>query len=114
MSNVFNMLMYADDTTLYCSIDQCVNEYIINEEFHKLSEWLGANKLALKISETKYMVFHTSNRKITYPSLKNNNINIELVTQVNFLGVMFNSHMDWSGHIINCISMKMYCIVYMV
>ena len=24
MSNVFNMLMYADDTTLYCSIDQCV------------------------------------------------------------------------------------------
>ena len=32
VSNVFNMLMYADDTTLYCNIDQCVNEYIINEE----------------------------------------------------------------------------------
>ena len=41
VSNVFNMLMYADDTTLYCNIDQCVNEYIINEKLHKLTEWLG-------------------------------------------------------------------------
>ena len=57
MSNVFNMLMYADDTPLYCNIDQCVNEYIINEELHKLTEWLGANKLALNISETKYIFF---------------------------------------------------------
>ena len=94
VSNVFNMLMYADDTTLYCNIDQCVNEYIINEELHKLTEWLGANKLALNISKTKYMIFHTSNRKITYPNLKINNINSERVTQFNFLGVMFNSHMD--------------------
>ena len=51
------------------------------------------------------MVFHTSNRKITYPNLKINNINIERVTQFNFLGGMFNSHMDWSRHI-NYISMK--------
>ena len=97
--------MHADDTTLYCNIDQCVNEYIINEELHKLTKWLGANKLALNISKTKYMLFHTSNRKITYPNLKINNINIDRVTQFNFLGVMFNSHMDWSRHI-NYISMK--------
>ena len=38
-------------TTLYCNIDQCVNEYIINEELHKLTEWPGANKLALNISK---------------------------------------------------------------
>ena len=48
---------------------------------------------------------HTSNRKITNSNLKINNINIERVTQFNFLGVMFNSHMDWSRHI-NYISMK--------
>ena len=40
-------------------------EYIINEELHKLTEWLGANKLALNISKIKYTVFHTTNRKIT-------------------------------------------------
>ena len=47
------MLMYADDTTLYCNIDQHVNEDDINVELAKLSEWLGANKLALNISKTK-------------------------------------------------------------
>ena len=51
------------------------------------------------------MVFHTSNRKITYPNLKINNINIERVTQFNFLDIMFNLHMDWSRHI-NYISMQ--------
>ena len=86
MSNVFNLLMYADDTTLYGNIDQCVNEYIIGEELH--TEWLGANKLALNTSKTKYMVFHTSNRKITYPNFIICNISIERVTQFNFLVVM--------------------------
>ena len=38
--------MYTDDTTLYCNIDQYVNEDVINVERAKLSEWLGANKLA--------------------------------------------------------------------
>ena len=46
ISNIFSMLMYADDTTLYCNIDQDVNEEVINVELAKLSEWLGANKLA--------------------------------------------------------------------
>ena len=99
MSNKFSMLMYADDTTLYCNIDQYVNEDVINVELAKLSEWLGANKLALNISKTKFMVFHTSNRAVKYPNLKINNTDFEHVFLFNFLGVMFNSHMNWSTHI---------------
>ena len=64
------MLMYADDTTLYCNIDQHVHEDDINVEFAKLSEWLGANKLALNISKTKFVDFHTSNRAVKYPSIR--------------------------------------------
>ena len=30
VSDVFNMLMYADDTTLNCNIDQNVSEEVIN------------------------------------------------------------------------------------
>ena len=30
------MLMYADDTTLYCNIDQDANEEVINVELAKL------------------------------------------------------------------------------
>ena len=43
VSDVFNMLMYADDTTLYCNIDQNVSEEVINNELSKISQWL-ANK----------------------------------------------------------------------
>ena len=46
VSDVFNMLMYADDTTLYCNINQNVSEEVINNELSKVSQWLAANKLA--------------------------------------------------------------------
>ena len=32
VSDVFNMLMYADDTTLYCNINQNISEIEINHE----------------------------------------------------------------------------------
>ena len=86
------MLMYAGDTTLYCDIDQYVNENVIKVKLAKLSEWLEADILALNISKTKYMVFHTSNRAVKYPNLKINNIDIEHVFEFNFLGVMLNTH----------------------
>ena len=99
VSNIFSMLMYVDDTTLYCNIDQYVNEDVINVELAKLTEWLGANKLALNISKTKFMFFHTSKRAVKYPNLKMNNTDIEHVFEFNFLGVMLNSHMNWNTHI---------------
>ena len=105
VSNVFDMLMYADDTTLYCNINQDIGEEVINAELLKLWEWLSANKLSLNIAKTKYMVFHTSKRNVIYPNLKVNNNNIERVTQFNFLGVILHSHMTWNKHI-NHISMK--------
>ena len=67
VSNVFDMLMYADDTTLYCNINQNMDEEVINVELLKLWERLGANKLSLNIANTKYMVFHTSKRNVIYP-----------------------------------------------
>ena len=90
---------------LWAFLKSAIRLLVLNEELHKLTEWLEANKLALNISKTKYMVFHTRNRKITYLNMIINNINIERVTKFNFLGVMFKSHMDWSRHI-NYISMK--------
>ena len=62
--------MYADDTTLYCNINQDIGEEVINAELLKLWEWLGENKLSLNIAKTKYMVFHTSKRNVIYPNLK--------------------------------------------
>ena len=91
VSNIFKMLMYADDTTLYCNIDQNVDADTINNELAKIWEWLIANKLSLNTTRTKYMVFHTNQRNVTYPNLVINNSIIERVSHFNFLGIMLSS-----------------------
>ena len=64
-----------------------------------------SKQISIKHIQNKINDFYTSNRKLTNLNLKVNNINIQRVTQFNYLDVMFNLHMDWSRHI-NCISMK--------
>ena len=46
VSDVVNMLMYADDTTLYCNINQNISEIEICHELWKVSQWLAANKFS--------------------------------------------------------------------
>ena len=87
MSNVFKMVMYADDTRLFCNIDNNVTEDVINRELFNIYEWLGTKKLALNVSKTKFMVFRTRNKSVKYPSLLINGKLIERVTQFTFLGV---------------------------
>ena len=60
VSDIFNMMMYADDTTIYCNIDQNVSDEVINMELLKVSQWFAANKLPLNVAKTKFMVSHIS------------------------------------------------------
>ena len=47
------------------------------------------------------MVFHTPQRKVTYPEIKIHNINNinERVLELSFLGIIFNSNLKWHTHI---------------
>ena len=83
--------MYADDTTLFCNIDNNVTEDVISSELFKIYKWLGANKLALNVSKTKFMVLHTSYKSVRYPGLLFNDKLIERVTQFDFLGLSLPS-----------------------
>jgi len=105
VTNIFDMLMYADDTTLYCNLNQDVNEAVINNELVKVNNWLSSNKLSLNINKTKFIVFHPSQKRVDYPMVKINNIIIDRVTQFNFLGVILSSDLRWNKHI-DYISLK--------
>ena len=59
VSRVFSVLMYADDTTLYCNLNNANSDIILNNELCIISDWLSSNKLSLNVKKTKYMVFHT-------------------------------------------------------
>ena len=99
VSHVFSMLMYADDTTLYCNLDDSTSEILLNNELTKITDWLSSNKLYLNVKKTKFMVFHTPQRRVNYPTLKLNNVNIERVSQYNFLGVILASSLKWDKHV---------------
>ena len=88
VSDIFNMMMYADDTTIYCNIDQNVSDKVINMELSKVSQWLAANKFSLNVAKTKFMVFHMHQKAVTYPDLYLNGNKIERVTQFNYLGLI--------------------------
>ena len=99
VSPLFNMVMYVDDTTLYCNLSNNTNENDLNSELHKISGGLTSNKLSLNAQKTKFMVFHSMQRKVKYPVLTINNTIIERVKQFNFLGIILHYILKWQKHI---------------
>ena len=53
------MVMYADDTTLFCKISDQVDEAVINTELSKIYNWFSSNKLSLNVAKTKFMFSNT-------------------------------------------------------
>ena len=101
-TNQFNFILYADDTSLYSTIQiQETASINVNEQLGHVYDWLAVNKLSLNIKKTKYMIFHAMNKNIeglvTEPVI--DNVPIERVTDFNFLGLNLNDHMSWKPHI---------------
>ena len=58
LSPLFNIVMYADGTTLYCNMSSTTNKNYLNSELYKISEWLASKKIFLNAQKTKFMFFH--------------------------------------------------------
>ena len=106
-SNLFHCILYADDTTLFSTIgysiplqNSNVNDQL-NHELLQAYEWLAVNKLSLNINKTKFMVFHPYQKDTSQltPTLKINNMEIERVSNLNFLGVILDECLTWKPHI---------------
>ena len=98
--------MYADDTKLFCDINwDPGDDHVLNTELCKSTGWLSANKLSLNINKTKYMVFHSHKKKLLYPKLFIDAIEIERVHFFNFLGLQLNHTLKWNKQL-SCVSLK--------
>jgi hypothetical protein len=101
-NNNFDFFMYADDTTLFTSVDRNVSTnqvQTINNNLQKVYNWLAANQLSLNIGKTKFMCFHPNiNIKNIMSSLKINGIDIERVNNINFLGLNIDENISWKAH----------------
>ena len=99
-SNIFNFLLYADDT-LFCNledIDSDNKEFTLNQELQHVHVWLLANRLQLNVKK-KYMLSQKRNKIINKLNLRINNNIINETDKFNFLGLHINSRLTWDSHI---------------
>ena len=99
VSKVFDCILFADDTNLFCS-DNDINDLcgIINVELDKLNTWFSVNKLSLNVQKTHYIVFgnKTIDGKVSVPI---NNKIVDRVYESKFLGAYIDSKTNWKYHI---------------
>uniref|UniRef100_A0A8C6LIA0 Reverse transcriptase domain-containing protein n=1 Tax=Nothobranchius furzeri TaxID=105023 RepID=A0A8C6LIA0_NOTFU len=94
-----NCLLYADDTSLYCSGDD-LNKLVdlVEKELAVLKGWFDGNKISMNMTKTKYIMY--GNRKITNEIIiKINGIVIEQVHTYTFLGITIDEKLSWKPHI---------------
>ena len=116
VTNKFQFLMYADDTTLHSTYDTFHDTdntdittitHNINTELSRIVTWLTQNKLLINTSKTKMTVFHMPQKHVLYPKITLIDEEIEIVNDFKFLGIILNKHMKWTSHtesIVNTIS----------
>jgi hypothetical protein len=129
-------LMFADDTfSLQSGEDLDELSTIINAEINKMAVWFRANRLAVNINKTKYMIFHMKGKKILNPpniyyngNEPNQAHSDELVSTLEryhenhpqpecrsykLLGIFLDEHLtlDYQvSHICNKLTRSLYCI----
>jgi hypothetical protein len=130
-------LMYADDTfTLESGDDLTALINKVNTEINKMAVWFRANKLAVNITKTKYMIFRMKSKKIDIntPDLiynenePNTPVDNNLITVLEryhdnhqnsecrtykYLGIHLDEHLTLDTHIsnvINKVTSSLYCI----
>ena len=101
VSPILFTILYADDSNLFLtgkSITTLID--IMNRELSKIIEWLHSNKLSLNVSKTQYMIFGSKkNTTNMHKSVTINNIVLNKVETIKFLGVIIDSKLTWSNHI---------------
>ena len=103
VSKTLKTILFADDTNfLCCNLEQLLD--IIEKELKKPKNWFNANKLTLNLSKTKCIIFgncsNNSNKKHMI-----NDVDIERVTEITFLGLIIDNKLCWKQHI-NYINVK--------
>ena len=66
MSECLTFYLFADNTNIYFESSELSKiEKVVNRELRKVRKWLEANRLALNVDKTNFVIFHTQQRKLT-------------------------------------------------
>lgn len=99
-SDLFEMITYADDTTLITSMNVMEKHpHKINKELENISTWLKINRLTVNTKKTKFMIFQNAIRNHLPMCLLLNGERIESVNSFNYLGITIDTKLTFKEHI---------------
>ena len=100
ISKIFKFYLFADDTNIFYQNSNLEDlQRIINCELKKLSMWLNANRLALNISKTNFVIFAAKNKPTSTVTLLLNKKAIQQADYVKYLGILIDSQLTFKNHI---------------
>ena len=97
----FSSIFFADDTSIYFDANE-LNHFqkVVNKELRKVRKWLEANRLALNISKTNYVIFHSNSKKINdFIRIKLGRKAITRMNYIKYLGVLIDSTLSLKPHV---------------
>lgn len=117
--SVLEIRMYADDTVLFCEVNQSFRHDStleqINKELELFSTWCRANYLTVNTSKTKCMLFSVKVDSPVAEKLKDsllfNGQVLEFVNLYRYLGVELDSKLSMETHV-NNITKKVRLLLY--
>lgn len=99
--NQYNIVLYADDTTLvfkHKNLKELIK--IINRNLKLIYSWLVANRLTLNYDKTYPMIFSNRiPRNTVIPRIIINRKHLKLSEKVKYLGVLFDPKLNFKYHI---------------
>ena len=100
VSDLFNVLLFADDTTL-CASGVNFSELVdsVNSELNKISDWMASNRLSLNIDKTCAIISSNCDYNIIInPIVFNSNL-VTIEPYAKFLGLFVDSDLNFKKHI---------------
>ena len=100
-SNFFKFTLFADDSTLTCTINKSTfnsASHVVDGELEKVYSWLKANQLQLNISKSTYLVF-SGRRAFNLPEINLNGQSINQSENTKFLGLIIDEKLKFKCHI---------------
>ena len=94
--------LFADDACFsFGHLNLEVLELYVNNELKKISKWYSNNKLALNVDKSNCILIHRKKQKIKI-NLVLNDVLLEQLEEVKYLGITIDEHLNWKSHIYNC------------
>ena len=99
-SNLVHFNLFADDTAIYIK-GKCISELftIVNRELDKIGNWILANKLALNLDKTVFLLFSGNKKVNVLPEVKIFGTVIQNKSLVKFLGLYIDDRLSWKPQI---------------